>query len=62
MKGVLAKTFTLFNQTGDAMNKACLATVLSESLILIPKAALQPYITWEPMDDTHARALYPATG
>ncbi|RCX18663.1 hypothetical protein DFP94_106197 [Fontibacillus phaseoli] len=62
MKGVLAKTVTLFNQTGEAMNKACLVTVLSESLILIPQAALQPYITWESMDDTHAKATISGYG
>lgn len=33
MKGVLAKSFTLFNQQGEDMNKACLVTVLSECLL-----------------------------
>jgi hypothetical protein len=55
MKGVLAKGITLFNQRGEAMDKACLVTHLSESLIL-PNVALQDYITWESIDDTHARA------
>ncbi|MGN1053545.1 MAG: DUF6544 family protein, partial [Candidatus Scatosoma sp.] len=32
MKGVIAKVFTLFNQTGADMDKACLATFLAESL------------------------------
>ncbi len=62
MKGVLAKTHTLFNQTGEAMNKACLATVLAESLILLPDAALQPYITWEEIDETHATATISGYG
>lgn len=55
MKGVLAKLFTLFNQTGETMDKASLVTFLSECLI-IPNAALQDYITWEKIDDLHAKA------
>jgi hypothetical protein len=55
MKGVLAKSFTLFNQRGESMNKACLVTFLSECLI-VPNVALQDYITWESIDDTHAKA------
>ena len=39
MKGILAKTITLFHQTGEAMDKASLVTFLSECLI-IPKAAI----------------------
>jgi len=55
MKGVLAKMFTLFNQTGKTMDKASLVTCLSECLI-IPNVALQDYIIWEEMDDFHAKA------
>lgn len=55
MKGVLAQFFTLFHQAGGAMNKAGLATFLSECLI-IPSAALQDYITWEEIDALHAKA------
>ncbi|WP_019910257.1 DUF6544 family protein [Paenibacillus sp. HW567] len=55
MKGVLAKMFTLFNQRGEEMDQASLVTFLSETLLL-PSAAIQSYITWEPIDDTHARA------
>jgi len=55
MKGVIAKLFTLFNQTGETMDKASLVTFLSECLI-IPNAALQDYITWEEVDDLHAKA------
>ena len=55
MKGVLAKVIKLFDQKGEEMNKACLVTFLSESLIF-PNAALQPYITWEEVDRTHAQA------
>lgn len=55
MKGVLAKLFTLFNQTGPAMDRASLVTFLSESLI-IPNFALQDYISWQAIDDLHAQA------
>jgi len=55
MKGVIAKIFTLFNQTGKAMDRSSLVTFLSESL-LIPSAALQNYIVWEAIDDSHAKA------
>lgn len=55
MKGVLAKQFTLFHQTGKTMNQASLVTFLSECL-MIPIVALQDYITWESIDDCHAKA------
>lgn len=55
MKGVLAKLFTLFHQTGGTMDKASLVTFLSECLI-IPNVALQDYITWEKIDALHAKA------
>lgn len=55
MKGVIAKTFTLFDQRGAEMDKACLVTILSECLF-VPNVALQDYITWEAIDETHAKA------
>lgn len=55
MKGVIAKAFTLFDQRGADMDKACLVTVLSECL-LVPNVALQDYFSWESIDDTHAKA------
>jgi hypothetical protein len=55
MKGILAKLFTLFDQTGETMDRASLVTFLSECLI-IPNAALQDYITWEEIDGLHAKA------
>jgi len=61
MKGVVAKAFTLFDQKGPEMDKACLVTVLSESLY-VPNIALQDYITWEAIDDTHAKAVITAFG
>ena len=38
------------------MDKACLVIFLSESL-LVPSSALQEYIHWEEIDDTHAKAI-----
>lgn len=55
MKGVIAKAFTLFDQRGKEMDKASLVTFLSECLF-IPNVALQHYITWEEIDETHAKA------
>lgn len=55
MKGVIAKLFTLFHQTGKPMDQSSLVTFLSESL-LVPSAALQDYIVWEAIDDSHAKA------
>ena len=55
MKGVIAKTLTLFSETGSEMDIACLVTVLSECLI-VPSMALQQYISWESIDDTQAKA------
>lgn len=56
MKGVIAKTVTLFDQKGAAMDRASLVTFLSESLFL-PTAALQDYISWQEIDETHAQAV-----
>lgn len=55
MKGQIAKLITLFNEKGDAMNKACLVTYLSECL-LMPHLALQDFINWEDIDETHVKA------
>jgi hypothetical protein len=55
MKGVLAKLFTLFDQTGAVMDQSSLVTFLSE-ILLIPNAALQDYIKWEAIDDLRAKA------
>jgi len=55
MKGVIAKLFTLFCQTGNVMDQSSQATFLSE-ILLFPSAALQEYIDWEAIDDLHAKA------
>lgn len=55
MKGVIAKTITIFDQTGADVNKACLATFLAESLFA-PTILLQDYITFEEISDFEVRA------
>lgn len=55
MKGMLAKVIPLFDQRGEAMDLACLVTWLAECL-MVPNAALQDFVKWEPVDDTHAKA------
>lgn len=55
MKGVIAKVVTLFDQDGRNMDRASLVTVLAECL-LVPNVALQDYIVWEVIDETHVRA------
>lgn len=56
MKGVIAKTFTIFDVKGSEMNESSLVTYLSECLI-VPNAALQNFIKWEEIDDLHAKAI-----
>lgn len=55
MKGVIAKCFILFNQTGAEMDKACLATYLAE-IMFLPSALLNGYISFEEIDDYKVRA------
>ena len=55
MKGTLAKIIQLFDQRGEAMDRSCLVTWLAECL-MVPNAALQDFVKWEPVDDTHAMA------
>lgn len=55
MKGVFAKLITLFNQKGENMDTACLATYLSE-ILFIPAATLNESVVWEPISDTQAKA------
>ena len=50
MKGVLAKLFTLFDQTGPEMDKACLITYLAEAFFL-PEAFLKDFITFKQIDE-----------
>ena len=55
MKGVLAKFVTLFDQTGPAMNKACLITYLAEAFFL-PEALLKEFITLKQVDEHSVEA------
>lgn len=55
MKGVIAKAVTLFDQTGEEMDQACLATFLAESMFA-PTILLQDYITFEEISDFEVRA------
>ena len=55
MKGVLAKLFTLFDQTGPAMDKACLITYLAEALFL-PETLLKDFITFKQIDEHSVEA------
>jgi hypothetical protein len=61
MKGTLAKSITLFNETGTDMDKACLVTYLAESLF-IPTSLLQGYITLEEIDDYHVKGIISYNG
>ena len=49
MRGVLAKLFKLFDQTGKEMDKACLVTYLAE-IIFLPEAMLQDFVTFNQID------------
>ncbi|WP_326908092.1 DUF6544 family protein [Sedimentibacter sp. MB31-C6] len=55
MKGTIAKIIPLFDQRGETMDSACLVTFLAECLF-VPNSALQDYIKWETIDNTHAKA------
>lgn len=61
MKGVVAKSYTMFDQRGEAMNKASLVTYLAECFIA-PNVVLQDEITWEGIDETHAKATISSYG
>ncbi|KAG4083035.1 hypothetical protein H8356DRAFT_1751383 [Neocallimastix lanati (nom. inval.)] len=54
MKGVIAKIITLFDQKGEEMDKACLATFLAECFFA-PTILLQKYIKFEEINDFQVR-------
>lgn len=56
MKGVIAKSITLFDQRGPEMDKACLATYLAECLFA-PSILLQDYITFEELSEHEVKAV-----
>jgi len=55
MLGRLAKIITLFNVKGAEINISAAVTYLSESLV-VPDCALQQFISWEVIDQNHAKA------
>lgn len=61
MKGVIAKSITLFDQTGADMDRACLVTFLAESMF-VPSVLLQDYITFEEISDFEVRATISCAG
>lgn len=61
MKGYLMKFIRIFNQTGDYMDRACLATFLAEAFFL-PTIALSDAITYEEIDPLYIRATMKAYG
>lgn len=54
MKGMIAKSIVLFNQTGEAMNQSSLVNCLAESL-MVPSLALQEFFVWEAVDESHVK-------
>lgn len=50
MKGVIGKLITLFNETGDEMDRACLVTFLAESLF-VPTVLTQDYVSFEQISE-----------
>lgn len=54
MKGMIAKSVVLFNQTGEAMNQSSLVNCLAESL-MVPSIALQDFIKWETVDENQVK-------
>ena len=55
MKGVLAKFFQLFDQTGEQMDKAALVTYLAE-IIFLPEALLQDFVSFNQLDSHRVEA------
>ena len=50
MKGVIGKLITLFNETGEEMDRACLVTFLAESLF-VPSVLTQDYVDFEQINE-----------
>ena len=55
MKGVFAKSFQLFDQTGEQMDKAALVTYLAE-IIFLPEALLQNFVSFNQLDSHRVEA------
>ena len=61
MKGVLGKGLTVFDHRGPGMDKSQLLTWLGECF-LIPSSVVSGYISWEPVDEHHAKAIVTHSG
>lgn len=57
----LMRLFTVNDTHTPQMDRSALVTVLSEAL-LVPSCAVQPYISWTPIDDRAARAALAHNG
>lgn len=56
MRIKVMRLFTVVDEKNPQMDASALVTVLAEAL-LVPTYVLQPYIRWEPMDATQAKAI-----
>ena len=61
MRGVIAKLFPIFDQTGEDMDRACLATFLAECMF-VPASLLQDYIKFEEINEFQVKATIDAYG
>ena len=59
MNGVIAKLFSIFDQTGEDMDRACLATFLAECMF-VPSVLLQDYIVIEELSEYQVKATITA--
>lgn len=57
MKIVLMKLFAVVDGKGLVFDQSELVTILSETLF-VPSYALQPYITWIPINDSCVKAIF----
>ncbi|PRR84335.1 DUF6544 family protein [Clostridium vincentii] len=61
MKGVIAKTFQIFNVKDEFMYKSGLVTWLAEC-VFCPTSILQDFIKWEQIDETHVKGTIDYNG
>ena len=54
MKGMIAKSVVLFNQTSEAMNQSSLVNCLAECL-MVPNIALKNFIKWETVNENQVK-------
>lgn len=61
MWGVVAKLIPIFDQTGEDMDRACLATFLAECMF-VPTSFLQDYIKFEEINEFQVKSTIDAYG